>query len=155
MRISVQTAFLIVIVPPIYAQCIPSSHSPRIERFASISEIKNQGMVGMGLRLEELQSRVVATLTDYLGDDRIEKNQLAGTLTQTRPTECRIHLASTNKHKRIEIDGQIELTRFRGTIQRYVGKEAVTYNLSLRRQLPAETPNVGSTRGKAKCSSTT
>jgi hypothetical protein len=125
------------------AQCVPTSRSPRIETFATVKAVANQGEAGSALRLEETGSRVTATLRDHLGGGKLIEAHLTGALTETKSGVCRVHLFGKNAYGQVKIDGEVEITRFRGTATRQVGKEVFSHNVSLRRQLPNETPEVG------------
>jgi hypothetical protein len=128
-------------------QCIPTSRSPRIETFAAVKAIANQGEAGSELRLRETGNQVTATLRDYLGSGKLIETQLAGTLTQTEAGACKVHLSGRNKNAQVEIDGEITITRFQGRATRHVGKEVFSHAISLRRQLPNDTPEVGLSPG--------
>jgi hypothetical protein len=127
-----------------FAQCIPTSRSPRIETFATIKAIAGHGEAGSQLRLREVGKRVTATLLDEMGDSKSIETQLTGTLTQTKAGECKVHLSGRNKDGQVEIEGEIMVARFLGTATRHVGKNVFSHAISLRRKLPSETPQVGS-----------
>jgi hypothetical protein len=126
-----------------YAECIPASGSTKIEAFAAIRDVANQGDAGSELRIEESGSRVTAMLRDYLGGGRLIKTQLEGTLTQTETGACKLHLSGKNKDGQVEIDGEITITRFLGTATRHLGKNVWSHAISLRRQPPAGAPEDG------------
>jgi hypothetical protein len=126
------------------AQCVPTSRSPRIETFATVKAVAGQGEAGSELQLEESGDRVTATLRDHLGGGKLIETRLTGALTETSTAICRVHLSGKNEGGEVRIDGEIEVTRFRGTVTRRVGKDVFSHTISLRRQLPSKAPEVGS-----------
>ena len=125
------------------AQCVPTSQNSRVETFATIRVIAGQGEAGSELRLQEDGKHVTASLRDYLGGGKLMETNLTGTLIETKTGACRVRLSGSNKDGQMEIDGEILITRFQGTITRHIGKEVFTHAISLRRQLPSEAPSVG------------
>lgn len=125
------------------AQCIPSASSPRIETFASVKTIPSQGEAGSELRLAETGGRVSAILRDYLGGDELLETRLSGTLTATSTGGCRVHLSGHNKDGRVEINGEMGVTRFYGNARRQIGNQVFSHTISLKRKLPSDTPEVG------------
>ena len=125
------------------AQCIPTSKSPRIEIFSTVKAVANQGEAGSALRLEETGRLVSATLRDHWGGGKVCKTYLTGTLTETQNGACMVHLSGKNEDGLVKIDGEIEITRFRGTATRQIGEKIYSHVISLRRQLPSELPEIG------------
>lgn len=87
--------------------------------------------------------RVIAILRDYLGTGELIETRLTGSLRETKPGVCTIHLYGKAKAGKVEIEGRIDISRFRGTATRRVGRDTFSHAISLRRQLPTEAPEVG------------
>jgi len=125
------------------AQCVPTSRNSRVETFATVRVIAGQGKAGSELRLQEDGNHVTALLRDYLGGGKLVETNLTGTLIETKTGACRVRLSGRNEDGQMEIDGEILITRFKGTATRHIGKDVFTHAISLRRQLPTEAPSVG------------
>jgi hypothetical protein len=124
----------------IHAQCIPPERSLRTETFSTIKEVSGQGPAGSELQLEEQGERVVATLTDYRGGPVPVKTKLRGNLEEskaegTAPAICKVRLSGQDKRGPVKIEGEITPTRFLGMVRRRIGKDVVSFRLSLRRQM--------------------
>lgn len=119
------------------AQCV---RSRRTETFSTIEEVKGQGPAGSEL-MEEEGERVVATLKEYRGTSDAVKTKLTGSIEEsesigTMPARCKVRLSGKDSRGLVEIEGEITLTRFVGMVIRHIGKEVLSFRISLRRQPP-------------------
>jgi hypothetical protein len=131
------------------AQCIPAAMAPRTETFATVKEIIGQGKSGSELYLDEKGAQVVATLRDYVGGPNPTETKLRGTLSETKSPHksvvtCKISLSGRGQKGEIEIEGQITLVYFQGTVTRHLGRDVFSHAISLKRRLPRDDNWVGS-----------
>jgi len=120
------------------AQCIPPQRSLRTETFSTIKEVSGQDPSGSELQLEEQSERVVATLTDYRGSPVPVKTKLQGNLEESKvegTTICKVRLSGQDRRGPVKIEGEITPTRFLGMVRRRIGKDVISFRLSLGRQL--------------------
>ncbi|MGB2605913.1 MAG: hypothetical protein WBC78_20080 [Candidatus Sulfotelmatobacter sp.] len=123
-----------------HAQCVPEG-SLRTETFSTIEEVKGQGPAGSELILDEQGERVIGTLKEYRGSPDAVKTKLTGSIEEsesigTTPAKCKVRLSGKDSRGPVEIEGEITLTRFVGTVIRHIGKETLSFRISLRRQPP-------------------
>jgi hypothetical protein len=105
------------------------------ETFSNVHHMKEvDSLVGDELYLEEKGGKVKAVLTEYQGNAPVLRVNLAGT-SQNR----KIHLVSTGEH-RMEIDGEILIAEFRGTIKRWIGSDKYEAPVVLKRKLNTDQP---------------
>jgi len=121
------------------AQCIPPQRSLRTETFSTIKEVSGQDPAGSELQLEEQGERVVATLTDYRGSPVPVKTKLQGNLEESKaesnaPAICRVRLSGEDTRGPVKIEGEITPARFLGMVRRRIGKDVISFRLSLGRQ---------------------
>ena len=128
-----------------HTQCIPPERSLRRESFSTIKEVSGQDLAGSELLLEEQGERVVATLTDYRGSPVPVRTKLRGDLEELRPEGvasaiCKVTLSGQDKRGPVKIEGEITPARFLGMVTRRIGKDVVSFRLSLgrQRQLPGD-----------------
>jgi hypothetical protein len=131
-----------------HAQCIPSKErSPRTEFFSTVEVIKNVGPAGSELQMEEEVDRVVATLREYRGNDAPKETKLQGVLMESGTAgtmaPCIVRLSGRDHRGPVNVEGEITLARFRGSITRYIAKKSATYQISLRRRMHEYEYSVG------------
>lgn len=121
-----------------HAQCVQSR---RTETFSTIEEVKGQGPAGSELILEEEGERVVATLKEYRGTSNAVQTKLEGSIKESTTAgataaKCNLRLSGKDQRGPVEIEGEITLFRFVGLVTRQIGKDLVSFRISLRRQPP-------------------
>jgi hypothetical protein len=122
------------------AQCIPPERSLRTETFSTIKEVSGQDYpAGSELQLEEQGERVIATLTDYRGSSVPVKTKLQGTLEESKAENgaatCKVHLSGQDRRGPLRVEGEITPARFLGMVRRRIGKDVLSFRLSLGRKM--------------------
>lgn len=145
MRVPLALLPLILSAAFCVAQCIPTSSSPRVETFAAVKDVENQGKAGSRLRLEETGNQITAILRDYLGGGKVLVTKLTGTINQAEGGVCKVLLSGRNQNGLVQIEGEITNTRFQGIVKRQMGKGVFSHAISLKRQLSTDAPEMGPT----------
>jgi hypothetical protein len=143
--------FVLAVGRILQGQCVPQEHSARTETFSTVKEVSGQGSAGSELTLQEQHQHVIAQLKDYRGSSLPVITNLEGHIEETKPTgtqatKCSVQLTGKDKQGVVEIEGEITPAYFYGVITRHIGKDVLTFRISLRRQVPEGDINVGRLR---------
>jgi len=85
-------------------------------------------------------------LRDYAGEPEPREIKLTGTIAERKSGQtsfCEVDLAGAKKNGIVKIHGTIRPTDFLGTIQRRVGRDTYSENVSLRRRVPPDALDTG------------
>lgn len=118
-----------------------------MESFSSLATVAGLPYPsGVELILDENGGRVEATLRDYAGELRPRETKLLGTLQEKqsgKTTTCEVDLTGASKNGAVTIHGTIRPADFLGTIQRRMGKDTYSENVSLRRRVRQDALDTG------------